>query len=56
MKILGVILAGGLSAQNLAQAVQTVQPFAVDLNSGIEVSPGIKDLSLLDQALRSIGR
>ncbi|MFT5573543.1 MAG: phosphoribosylanthranilate isomerase [Cryomorphaceae bacterium] len=51
-----LILAGGLSAQNVAHAVQAVQPYAVDLNSGIETSPGIKDLSQLGRVLRSIGR
>jgi phosphoribosylanthranilate isomerase len=51
-----LILAGGLSATNLAQAVQAAQPFAVDLNSGVESSPGVKDLSLLSQALGSLSR
>ena len=51
-----LILAGGLSAVNVAQAVTSVQPYAVDLNSGLETSPGIKDLSLLEQALMALGR
>jgi phosphoribosylanthranilate isomerase len=37
------MLAGGLSAENVAGAIRAVRPWAVDASSRLEVSPGVKD-------------
>jgi phosphoribosylanthranilate isomerase len=42
-----IFLAGGLSPGNVAEAIRAVEPFAIDVNSGVESSPGRKDAAKL---------
>jgi phosphoribosylanthranilate isomerase len=42
-----VMLAGGLGPENVRDAIDAVQPWAVDASSSLEVSPGIKDHELV---------
>jgi phosphoribosylanthranilate isomerase len=44
-----LILAGGLTAANVGRAVETVRPYAVDVISGVEKRPGVKDPELMAQ-------
>jgi len=50
-----VILAGGLTADNVADAVETVRPFAVDVASGVESRPGRKDPEAVRSFVRRAG-
>lgn len=47
-------LAGGLSPENLAEAIATVRPAVVDLNSGVESMPGVKDPARLAAAIEIV--
>jgi phosphoribosylanthranilate isomerase len=38
-----IVLAGGLGPTNLEDALRMVDPFAVDINSGVEIRPGVKN-------------
>jgi phosphoribosylanthranilate isomerase len=50
------VLAGGLTPENVGDAIRRVRPFGVDVSSGVETAPGVKDghrLQALFQAIRS---
>lgn len=49
-----LILAGGLNSENIQQAINYVKPYAVDVASGVESSPGIKNPILLKQFLTGV--
>ena len=51
---LPVVLAGGLNEENIGAAIASVNPYAVDINSGVESAPGIKDHRLLQRVMGRI--
>jgi phosphoribosylanthranilate isomerase len=46
-KLTRIFLAGGLSPDNVVEAIRAVEPFAADVNSGVESAPGRKDANKL---------
>ena len=51
-----VILSGGLGPPNIQRAISTVKPYAVDVNSGVEVRPGRKSPILMKELIEAIRR
>lgn len=49
-----IILAGGLMAENVGEAIREVRPFAVDVASGVESAPGVKDEAKLRQFFSAV--
>lgn len=53
---LPLILAGGLNPENVASAIEAVKPYAVDVSSGVESEPAIKDHKKIEQFIKEVLR
>jgi len=49
-----IILAGGINADNVCDAINTVHPYAVDVSSGVESAPGKKDYEKLERLVHNV--
>ena len=49
-----VLLAGGLTVDNVGQAIGIVHPYAVDVSGGVESRPGVKDAHLITQFINAV--
>lgn len=49
-----IILAGGLDAASVGQAIRQLRPYGVDVSSGVETAPGIKDAALIQAFIRNV--
>ena len=50
-----ILVAGGLKAENVADVVKKIRPFAVDVASGVESEPGVKSPERVESFVRAVG-
>jgi phosphoribosylanthranilate isomerase len=53
-RVRAIILAGGLTPENVTTAIATVRPWAIDVSSGVETSPGVKSAGRLSQLFAAV--
>jgi phosphoribosylanthranilate isomerase len=53
---LPLILSGGLTSDNVGDAIKSTRPWAVDVSSGVELQRGVKDLGLVVQFIKAVQR
>jgi phosphoribosylanthranilate isomerase len=51
-----IMLAGGVDAGNVEDAIRTVRPFAIDVSSGVERAPGVKDHAKMQALFEAVKR
>lgn len=52
----GYFLSGGLNKDNIAEALRIARPRGIDASSGLESSPGVKDLTMIDEFFAAVHR
>lgn len=50
----GIVLAGGLTPENVAEAIRSVRPYAVDVSGGVEYAKGVKDPNKIQRFMQGV--